>query len=331
MSTYIIAEAGVNHNGSLDLAKQLVDAAKDCGVDCIKFQTFIAENIVSKQAEKANYQKSHSDQDETQFEMLKHLELSFDEFIALRDYCHQKKIDFLSTGFDFESVRFLEGLDLPIWKIPSGEITNLPYLMMIAQINKPVILSTGMSTMEEIRNAIEVLKTSGAGEISLLQCTTEYPAPFAEINLKAIESMRETFHLNVGYSDHTEGIEASIAAVALGATIIEKHFTLDRNLEGPDHKASLEPTAMKAMVDAIRHIEVALGDGVKRPTKSEMKNIIVARKSILANREIKTGEIYTTENITVKRPGTGISPLRWFEVLGQRAIRDFKKDEFIEL
>jgi len=185
--------------------------------------------------------------------------------------------------------------------------------------------------MEEIRNAIEVLKTSGAGEISLLQCTTEYPAPFAEINLKAIESMRETFHLNVGYSDHTEGIEASIAAVALGATIIEKHFTLDRNLEGPDHKASLEPTAMKAMVDAIRHIEVALGDGVKRPTKSEMKNIIVARKSILANREIKTGEIYTTENITVKRPGTGISPLRWFEVLGQRAIRDFKKDEFIEL
>ena len=331
MSVFVIAEAGVNHNGSLELAKQLVDAVKESGADCVKFQTFISKNVVSKNAKKADYQKQRTNAEETQLDMLKKLELSFDEFVELSQYCTEKEIEFLSTAFDFESIEFLNGLGMSRWKIPSGDITNLPYLIKIAQLNMPVILSTGMSTMDDIRNAVAALKENGAGDITVLHCTTEYPTPYSDVNLNAMLSIKKEFNVNVGYSDHTKGIEVPIAAVALGAKVIEKHFTLDRNMEGPDHKASLEPSELKAMVDAIRNIEVALGDGKKLPAESEKKNMVVARKSIIAKRNISKGEIFSEDNLSVKRPGEGISPMMWFDVLGKVAIRDFKEDELIEL
>jgi len=331
VSVFVIAEAGVNHNGSLELAKQLVDAVKESGADCVKFQTFISKNVVSKNAKKADYQKQRTNAEETQLDMLKKLELSFDEFVELSQYCTEKEIEFLSTAFDFESIEFLNGLGMSRWKIPSGDITNLPYLIKIAQLNMPVILSTGMSTMDDIRNAVAALKENGAGDITVLHCTTEYPTPYSDVNLNAMLSIKKEFNVNVGYSDHTKGIEVPIAAVALGAKVIEKHFTLDRNMEGPDHKASLEPSELKAMVDAIRNIEVALGDGKKLPAESEKKNMVVARKSIIAKRNISIGEVFSEDNLSVKRPGEGISPMMWFDVLGKVAIRDFKEDELIEL
>ena len=331
MSVFIIAEAGVNHNGSLVLAKKLVDAAKDAGADCVKFQTFVSKNIVSKNAVKAEYQKQQTEPEESQQDMLKKLELSFDEFVELNEYCKSKSIEFMSTAFDFDSIDFLDSLGMGTWKIPSGDITNLPYLIKIAKLNKPVILSTGMSTMEDIRSAIKALKENGAAELTVLHCTTEYPTPFEDVNLRAMNTIKEEFGVKVGYSDHTKGIEVPIAAVALGATVIEKHFTLDRNMEGPDHKASLEPNELKAMVDSIRHIELALGNGMKQPAESEKKNMAVARKSIIASKDIKAGDIFTEENLTVKRPGDGISPMRWFDIIGKPAPRDFEEDELIEL
>lgn len=329
--TLIIAEAGVNHNGKIELAKQLVDAAIEAGADIIKFQTFIAENVVSKKAKKAEYQKKNDPHEETQLEMVKKLELTFDEFLELNQYCKMKGIEFMSTAFDFDSIDFLESLKMGIWKIPSGEITNLPYLIKVAKLHKPVILSTGMCTMEDVRNAMDVLKQHGAAEITVLHCTTEYPTPFEDVNLNAMLTIKNEFGIPVGYSDHTEGIEVPIVAVGMGATVIEKHFTLDKNMEGPDHKASLEPHELKSMVTAIRHIELALGDGIKQPAESEKKNMAIARKSIIAKKNIQAGEIFTEENLTVKRPGDGISPMKWFDVLGQAASRDFEEDELIEL
>ena len=330
MSVYIIAEAGVNHNGSFELACKLVDAAKAAGVDCIKFQTFKSKNLVSRIAQKAEYQKVTTG-DSSQQDMLKKLELSYDEFIALKEYCDKVGITFLSTPFDFDSIDFLNSIEMPFWKVPSGEVTNLPYLLALAKTGKPVVMSTGMCEIEEIETAIDVLKENGTKEIKLLHCNTEYPTPFEDVNLKAMHTMRDVFGLEVGYSDHTKGIEVPVAAVALGATVIEKHFTLDRNMEGPDHKASLEPDELAAMVLSIRHIEKALGSGDKTPSSSEKKNIAVARKSIVAKKDIKAGDELTVENITVKRPGTGISPMKWFDVLGTKAIKDFAEDELIEI
>ena len=331
MSSYIIAEAGVNHNGSLELAKNLVDKAKEAGADCVKFQTFIASQIVSKNAAKADYQKKQTESAESQHEMLKKLELSFDDFIELNNYCKEIGIEFLSTAFDFESIDFLNQLGMQVWKIPSGEITNLPYLIKIAKLNKKVILSTGMSTMREIEDAVNILKDHGASELIILHCTTEYPTPYEDVNLNAMLAIKEKFGYDVGYSDHTMGIEVPIAAVALGAKVIEKHFTLDRTMDGPDHKASLEPSELKTMVDAIRNIELSMGTGIKEPADSEKKNIAIARKSIVANQSIKKGDILTETNLTVKRPGEGISPMKWFEIIGTKAIRDFEEDELIEI
>ncbi|WP_066055892.1 N-acetylneuraminate synthase [Robertmurraya korlensis] len=331
MSVYIIAEAGVNHNGSLEVAKKMVDVAKEAGASCIKFQTFVSENIVSKYAEKAEYQQQQTDATESQLSMLKKLELTHNEFIELNNYCEQREIEFLSTAFDFESIEFLKGLGMEKWKIPSGDITNLPYLIKIAKLNKPVILSTGMCTLNEVELAINTLRDNGSGEITVLHCTTEYPTPYKDVNLLAMNTMKAEFGVSIGYSDHTTGIEVPIAAVALGATVIEKHFTLDRNMEGPDHKASLEPKELKEMVRAIRNIELAIGSDQKSPAESEIKNISIARKSIIALKNIKKGDIFTEENITVKRPGNGINPMRWFEVIGQKAVRDFNEDELIEL
>ncbi len=330
MSVFIIAEAGVNHNGSFKLACELVDEAKKAGVDCIKFQTFKSENLVSKNAAKADYQKETTGEG-SQIDMLKKLELSYDEFLELKEYCDEVGICFLSTPFDFDSIRFLESLDMPFWKIPSGEVTNYPYLVTLAKTQKPVILSTGMCEMSEIEEAIKVLRDNGTEDIRLLHCNTEYPTPFEDVNLKAMQTMRDAFGLQVGYSDHTKGIEVPIAAAALGAAVIEKHFTLDKNMEGPDHKASLDPKELALMVQCIRNIEKAMGTGVKIPSPSEKKNIAVARKSIVAARDIKKGEVLTDDNITVKRPGSGISPMRWDEVTGRAAIRDFKEDELIEI
>lgn len=332
--TLIIAEAGVNHNGSIELAKQLIDAAAEAGVDYIKFQTFKTENLVSRQAVKAEYQKRNTGEtDDSQFSMLKKLELSPEQHWELMEYCRQKKVRFFSTAFDLESIGLLSELGLEMWKIPSGEITNYPYLKKIARQGKPVILSTGMSDLQDIANAMEVLEKYGVirEQITVLHCNTEYPTPFADVNLRAMETIREQLGVKVGYSDHTVGIEVPIAAVALGATVIEKHFTLSRTLEGPDHKASLEPGELKAMVSAIRNIEVALGDKDKKVTASEAKNKAVARKSIVAARNIKAGELFTEENISVKRPGNGISPMEWENVLGRCASRDFQADDLIEL
>jgi N,N'-diacetyllegionaminate synthase len=330
MAVKIIAEAGVNHNGSLEMAMKMVDAAKCAGADIIKFQTFVPENLVSKYAQKAEYQKETTDEDESQLAMIKRLMLTDDEFVRLKQYCGEIGIGFLSTPFDLASIDFLNELGCDFWKIPSGEITNLPYLEKIASTHKPVIMSTGMSTTAEIRAAIDVLNTGGAGEITLLHCTTEYPAPFEDVNLNAMDTLRKEFGLKVGYSDHTTGICVPLAAVAKGAVVIEKHFTLDRNLEGPDHKASLEPGELKEMVENIRRVEAALGTGVKEPAPSEIKNMAIARKSIVAKTRIKKGEIYTLENITTKRPGSGISPMRWHEILGTCANRDYEEDELIE-
>lgn len=332
--TIIIAEAGVNHNGSIELAKKLVDSAVDAGVDYIKFQTFKAGNLVSKTANKAEYQqKNINDGDNSQYNMLKKLELSHEQHIELIGYCKEKGINFFSTAFDFDSIEFLASLNLGLWKIPSGEITNYPYLRAIAQKGEPIILSTGMSTMQEIKDAIQVLNRFGitTPQIIVLHCNTEYPTPMQDVNLRAMLTMKEELGMKIGYSDHTQGIEVPIAAVALGATVIEKHFTLDRNMEGPDHKASLEPDELKAMVTAIRNIEKALGDSNKIVSESESKNKSIARKSIVAARDIKQGDIFAEDNITVKRPGDGISPMKWESVLGQRACRNFQEDELIVL
>lgn len=328
----IIAEAGVNHNGSLSIAKQMVDVAVEAGVDIIKFQTFKTERLVTMNAKKAQYQKeSYNEEGDTQFKMLKKLELSEDDFIELKQYCKNKNIMFLSTPFDLESIDFLNNLDIDIWKIPSGEITNYPYLVHIARTKKKVILSTGMCTMEDIDDALKVLKEHGTSEITLLHCNTQYPTPMQDVNLLAIQTLRDTYQVDVGYSDHTLGIEVSIAAVALGATVIEKHFTLDKNMQGPDHRASLEPKELKAMVQGIRNIELALGIPMKMPTDSELSNRIVARKSIVASKKIMIGEKFTESNITTKRPGSGISAMRWNDVLGKTAGREYNKDELIVL
>ncbi len=327
---YIIAEAGVNHNGSFELACKLVDAAKDAGADCIKFQTFKARNLVSHYAEKADYQKDTTGGG-SQADMLKKLELSYGEFLELKNYCDKVGICFLSTPFDFESIGFLNSIDMPFWKIPSGEVTDFLYLAALARTHKPVVMSTGMCEIAEIDEAIKVLKNNGTSDIKLLHCNTEYPTPYEDVNLYAMQAMKDAFGLEVGYSDHTKGIEIPVAAAALGAVIIEKHFTLDKNMEGPDHKASLEPNELAAMVSAIRNIEMALGNGKKVPSQSERKNITVARKSIVAKVNIGAGDILTEDNVTVKRPGIGISPMRWNEVIGTKAVRAFHEDEMIEL
>ncbi len=327
MSTIIIAEAGVNHNGNMDLAKQLIDKAKEAGADFVKFQT--AVDCTSKYAPKAEYQKRETGADETQLQMALKLRLKLEQHYELFEYCKKVGIAYLSTAFDIESVKFLDSLDLPFWKIPSGEITNLPYLIEIAKTKKPVVMSTGMAEISEIAEAMKILKDNGTSDITLLQCHTDYPTAMDKVNLRVMNTLRETFGVPVGLSDHSVGIEVPIAAVAMGATVIEKHFTLDRNMVGPDHKASIEPDELKAMVKAIRNIEIALGDGIKVCSDVERPNIIVARKSIVAKCNIKKGELLTEENITTKRPGNGVSAMKWFEVLGTKAIRDFEEDELI--
>jgi N,N'-diacetyllegionaminate synthase len=331
--TIVIAEAGVNHNGSVQLAKRLIDAAAAAGADYVKFQTFDAGKLSSERAKKADYQIKTANDNESQREMLEKLMLSAENHHELIDYCRSKKIKFLSAAFDLESVEFLSTLDLDFWKIPSGEITNYPYLKKIAQTHKPVVLSSGMSTLEDIRNALNILAQNGVkkDEITVLHCNTEYPTPFEDVNLRAMTYIAKELCVKTGYSDHTSGIEIPIAAAALGATVIEKHFTLDRSMEGPDHKASLEPDELKAMVRAIRNVETALGVENKTVTESERKNMTIARKSIVAAVDIRQGEIFTEGNITVKRPGNGISPMLWDEILGKTAVRDFREDELIEI
>lgn len=333
--TIIIAEAGVNHNGSIEFAKKLVDKAVEAGVDYIKFQTFKASKLVTKAAKQAEYQKRNMvKESDSQYQMLKKLELSPDDHEVLIAYCKEKGIKFFSTAFDFDSIEYLNSLNLGLWKVPSGEVTNYPFLKRIAAYNEKTILSTGMCDIQDVRNAVDALYNNGLSKenLILLHCNTEYPTPFEDVNLKAMDALRKEFGVEVGYSDHTKGIEVPIAAVALGATVIEKHFTLDRTLPGPDHKASLEPDELKAMVSAIRNIEKAVGgDGTKHVSDSEHKNIAIARKSIIAACDIKKGELLTDKNLTVKRPGTGISPMRWEEVIGTKAIRDFEEDEIIEL
>lgn len=328
----IIAEAGVNHNGDVDLAKQLIVAAASAGADYVKFQTFRAEKLVQKKAGKAAYQIANTGNNDSQFEMLKKLELSEEDHQVLIDYCREKNIQFLSTAFDMDSVDFLKD-KITVYKIPSGEITNLPYLQKVAGLKLPIILSTGMATMQEVKDTIEVLTKHGADKnsITVLHCNTEYPTPMQDVNLLAMQSMQKEIEVAVGYSDHTLGIEVPIAAVALGASVIEKHFTIDRNLEGPDHKASLEPEELKAMIKAIRNIEQALGNGIKTPSPSEQKNIAIARKSIVAGSFINAGDVFTAENLTVKRPGNGISPMQWNNVLGKKAKQFFEPDDLIVL
>lgn len=331
--TLIIAEAGVNHNGDIGLAKQLIDLAAEAGADLVKFQTFNADRLVTNTAKKAHYQKQATDGAESQREMLSRLELTEAMHLELIAHCEIKNIGFLSTGFDVESIDLLLNLGQECFKIPSGEITNLPYLRHIGRLEKKIILSTGMSTLGDIEAAIDALENAGTprSKITVLHCTTEYPTPMAEVNLHAMQSIHSAFGTEVGYSDHTKGIEVAIAAVAMGATVIEKHYTLDRNLPGPDHQASLEPEELIAMVKAIRNIEAALGDGIKRLTISEISNKPVARKSLVASQPIKEGEIFTVENLATKRPGVGISPMLWDSVLGKRAPRNFSVDELIEL
>ena len=325
---YIIAEAGVNHNGSRELALKLIDAAADAGVDAVKFQTFRADTLVSPDAPKADYQKANCGTAESQYQMLKRLELSEADHEALRAHCVELGIEFLSTPFDVSDIDYLRSFGVSRMKIPSGSVTDYPYLRKINGCGLPVILSTGMSTLDEVAAALAVLRDC---KVSLLHCTTEYPCPFEAVNLRAMQTMRDRFGLPVGYSDHTPGITIPIAAVALGAEIIEKHFTLDRTMEGPDHKASIEPDELKAMVRAIRDVERSLGDGVKAPVPAERGNIAIARKSIVARRRIEAGEFFSEENLAAKRPGTGISPMRWPEVVGKKAGRKFEKDELIGL
>ena len=326
----IIAEAGVNHNGSLKLAKKMVDVAKTAGADYVKFQTFIPENLVSRYAEKAEYQKKSTQQHQTQLEMLRNLALSQHDFIELKSYCDNIGIGFISTPFDLESIEFLNGLNMDFWKLPSGEITNLPYLEAIGKTRKKAIMSTGLCDMTEIQAAIGILEKQGVKDITVLHCNTEYPTPFCDVNLLAMEHMRKILNKPIGYSDHTVGIEIAIAAVALGAVCIEKHFTLNKDMEGPDHKASLDPEELKELVKSIRNVEIGLGNGIKMMTQSESKNREVARKSIVAKTKIKKGEQFTAENLTVKRPGNGISPMEWYNVLGKTAHRDYLPDQLIE-
>ena len=333
-NTLIIAEAGVNHNGSLELAMKLIDVAVEAGVDIVKFQTFKADKMASKQAVKAAYQQQTTDKTESQYEMLKRLELSEADHDELLDYCNKKEVRFLSTPFDEDSILLLKKKGITLGKVPSGEVTNLPYLRAMAKAFPEIILSTGMCTIEEVRAALKVLIDTGLPKekVTVLHCNTEYPTPMEDVNLKAMSQLAKDLDVAIGYSDHTQGIEVPIAAVALGATVIEKHFTLDRNMEGPDHRASLEPEELKAMVNAIRNIEKAIsGSGIKLPSASEQKNIAVARKSIVAAVAIKKGELLTNKNLTVKRPGTGISPMQWDEVCGTTAVKDFEKDEQILL
>ncbi len=331
MSVFIIAEAGVNHNGSLELAKKLIDVAVEAGADAVKFQTFKAVNLVSQTAEKADYQKQTTDESESQFDMIKKLELDFDAHKNLIEYCKERKIMFLSAPFDHDSINLLNELGLKIFKIPSGEISNLPYLRLIGSLAKQVILSTGMSTLKEVGDALTILVDSGTKkeDITVLHANTMYPTPMEDVNLNAMQTIQKEFDVAVGYSDHTLGIEVDISAVTMGASIVEKHFTLDKTMKGPDHKASLDPKELRAMVSAIRNIEKALGNGVKVPSRSEQPNITVARKSIVAKKMIKQGDVLTEENITVKRPGNGISPMKWNEVLGTLATRDYQMDELI--
>jgi N,N'-diacetyllegionaminate synthase len=333
MSTLIIAEAGVNHNGDLILARQLIAAAAEAGADLVKFQTFTADAVITTHAEKAEYQNNTTDADESQYAMVKKLELTHEMHGSLIEYCKLKGVQFFSTGFDLKSIDLLVELGLNSFKIPSGEITNLPYLRHVGQYGKPVILSTGMATLDEIGTALKILEKAGTlrSLITVLHCNTEYPTPMTDVNLRAMLTIRDTFGVQVGYSDHTLGIEVAIAAVALGASVIEKHITLDRQLPGPDHRASLEPGELKAMVVAIRNIEKAMGNGIKYPSPSEAKNIPIVRKSIVATRAINKGEVFCENNISVKRPGTGLSPMRWDEVLGCKALRSFEMDELIEL
>ncbi|MBO5207808.1 MAG: N-acetylneuraminate synthase [Lachnospiraceae bacterium] len=328
---FIIAEAGVNHNGNIDIARKMIDVAVEAGADAVKFQTFKAENIVCQNAQKAEYQLNNTKRDESQFDMLKKLELTEEMHVLLMKYCQEKNIQFLSTPFDMDSISLLEQIGMQTYKIPSGEITNYPYLCKIGSLHKKVILSTGMCELDEVKQAVAVLEEHGTTDISLLHCNTEYPTPMQDVNLKAMYTLKEEMNLPIGYSDHTLGIEVPIAAVAMGATVIEKHFTLDKTMEGPDHKASLEPEELKDMVCAIRNIEKALGNGVKKPTDSECKNRDVARKSIVAKRNITKGEIFSENNLTVKRPGNGISPMCWKDVLGRNANRDYKQDELIDI
>ena len=331
MKTLIIAEAGVNHNGSLDLAKKLVDVAVSARVDFVKFQSFVTEQNITLNAKKADYQLSSTDKSESQFDMIKKLELSHVSHKQLIKYCKESKIQFLSTAFDTTSLDLLNTFKIPFFKIASGEITNLPYLRYVGSMGKPIILSTGMSTMEEVESAIKILEYSGTAKenITILHCNTEYPTPIKDVNLKAMLTIRDKLDIKVGYSDHTKGIEVAIAAVAMGACIIEKHFTLDRNLPGPDHMASLEPEELKNMVKAIRNIEGAIGDGIKKASKSELKNIPIARKSIVAKKSIKKGELFTENNLTVKRPGTGISPMKWDLYIGKYSNREYDADDLI--
>lgn len=328
---FIIAEAGVNHNGSVELAKRLIDVASESGADAVKFQTFKAEKLVSKNAQKADYQKETTDKTESQFDMIKKLELDLDTHKELISYCKTKNIMFLSTPFDHDSIELLNDLGLEIFKIPSGEITNLPYLRHIGKLNKKVILSTGMADIGEIEDALDILISSGTKKenITVLHANTMYPTPMEDVNLKAMVTIGNTFDIAFGYSDHTLGIEVDIAAVAMGACCIEKHFTLDKTMEGPDHKASLEPDELKAMVKAIRNIELALGNSIKKPSKSEIPNMQIARKSIVAKLDIKKGEILSEENITIKRLGNGINPMRWDEIVGSIAQKDYSEDELI--
>ncbi len=328
---FIIAEAGVNHNGSLETARRLIDAAAEAGADAVKFQTFKTENLVCRNAEKAAYQMVTTDAEESQFDMLKRLELTPDMHKELISCCHDKNIMFLSTPFDMESLHYLIGCGVSIIKIPSGEITNYPLLREAAKSGRRIILSTGMSTLDEVREAVTVLKENGSADITVLHCNTEYPTPFRDVNLRAMQTIKEEIGVSVGYSDHTQGIEAAVAAAALGAEMIEKHFTLDKNMEGPDHKASLEPDELAEMIRAVRHIEQAMGDGKKKPSASEKKNMAVARKSIVAACGVKAGETFTEDNLTAKRPGTGLSPMLWNQVIGRQAKRDFTADEMIEL
>ena len=333
--TIIIAEAGVNHNGSIELAKQLIDKAAEAGVDYVKFQTFKAEKLVSKSAKQADYQKKNigNEVDDSQYTMLKKLELSQSDHEVLIAYCQQKGINFLSTAFDMDSMDYLHSLNLGLWKIPSGEITNYPYLKKIAGYGEKTILSTGMSTLDEVKAAIKVLCENGLSlpQITILHCNTEYPTPYEDVNLLAMAKMGNEIGTTYGYSDHTKGIVVPIAAVSLGASVIEKHFTLDRNLPGPDHKASLEPDELKEMVDAIRIVEQSLGSSNKQPSLSEQKNISIVRKSIVAACPIKKREVLTENNLTVKRPANGISPMRWEEVIGTKAVKDFEEEELIVL
>ena len=332
--TLIIAEAGVNHNGDIAKAKTLIDKGAEAGVDYVKFQTFKAEKLVTKQAQRAAYQDKNTQNNDSQYEMLKKLELSQTVHQELIDYCKVKGVKFLSTGFDNDSLAFLAQLGVRIAKVPSGEITNLPYLRQVASLFPEVILSTGMATIDEIKDAVKVLIDYGVSKdkITILHCNTEYPTPMEDVNLKAMLHIQKELGVSVGYSDHTLGIEVPIAAVALGATVIEKHFTLNKTLPGPDHKASLEPDELKAMVSAIRNIEKAIGgSGLKEVSPSEEKNRPIARKSIVAATKIAQGQVFTSENLTIKRPGTGISPMQWDEVIGKKAKKDFQEDDLIEL